>query len=103
LEDGRKNNGGHRTAGRKSKVDEDKKNFIFMQTIKQLHSKDNDDEAKVEFLKDLAQSERGKMFIAEHIFGKAPQEVKNTNLNLDEKDLTPEIAITIKKIMENDY
>lgn len=89
--------------GRPSKVDEEKKNFIFMQTIKQLHNKDNDDEAKVSFLKDLAQSERGKMFIAEHLFGKAPQEVKNTNLNLDEKDLTPEIARTIKKIMENDY
>lgn len=97
--DGRKNNGGHKTnGGRKRKADEEKANVIFVNALKQIYSKDEPEEAKIEFVKALAESQRGQIFIAEHIFGKAPQEVKNTNFNINEADLTPD---EVKRIQEN--
>ena len=89
--------------GRPTKVDEEKANQVFITALKQIYSKDIEDDAKVEFVKTLLDSQRGQIFVAEHVFGKAPQEVKNTNLNIDEKDLTPEVAAAIKSIMENKY
>ena len=89
--------------GRPTKVDEEKANQVFITALKQIYSKDIEDEAKVEFVKALLDNQRGQIFVAEHVFGKAPQEVKNTNLNIDEKDLTPEVAAAIKSIMENKY
>ena len=70
-EDRRKNNGGKRAgAGRPSKVDEDKTNNILLKAIKNVFSKDNNEEARVAMAEDLMTFERGKMFIAEHLFGK---------------------------------
>lgn len=75
--DNRKNNGGKRDgAGRKPKADEEKVNYIFLTALKQLHNKDTDDDAKIQFVKDLYDSQRGQIFIAEHLFGK-PKEVKH--------------------------
>lgn len=79
--DKRKNNGGHKTnGGRKSKSDEDKVNTIFVNALKDLYSKETDDEAKIHFIKEvLLDSQRGQLFVAEHIFGKAPQQIEQNN------------------------
>jgi hypothetical protein len=84
--DKRKNNGGHSTkgvAGRKPKADEEKANYIFLQAINKLYDLDNDDEAKTAFASDLLSFERGKMFVAEHLFGK-PKDKVETTLNVND-------------------
>jgi hypothetical protein len=84
MEDNRKNNGGHKTAGRKTKVEEAKVNNIFIQALKELYSKDTEEETKIAFVKNtLMDSQRGQLFIAEHIFGK-PKEIIETTHNLND-------------------
>lgn len=75
--DGRSKNGGARKgAGRKTKVEEEKANKVFLTALKELHNEDTNDGAKIAFVKVLYKSERGKIFIAEHVFGKAPQVIE---------------------------
>lgn len=62
--------GARKNAGRKSKADEEKVNEIFLTALGDLYDKETDDENKVEFAKELMKSDRGKQFIAEHLFGK---------------------------------
>ena len=69
--------GGKReNAGRKSKADEDKVNTIFSTALKQLYKKDTDDEAKIEFVKSLLDSQRGQIFVAGHVFGMPKNKVE---------------------------
>jgi len=103
-EDKRKNNGGHKSAGRKPKADEEKVNSLFISALKEMYDKETDDEAKIHFIKKtLMESQRGQLFIAEHIFGKAPQEIKQTNLNIDAKELTEEEIKRIQNALEDNY
>jgi len=83
MEDRRKNNGGHKTAGRKPKVEEQKVNTLFVNALKQLYNTEVDDEAKITFVKDtLLSSQRGQLFVAEHIFGKPKETIETThNIN----------------------
>jgi hypothetical protein len=83
MEDRRKNNGGHRTAGRKPKVEEQKVNNIFIQALKELYNKDTEEETKIAFVKNtLMESQRGQLFVAEHIFGKPKETIETThNIN----------------------
>ena len=76
AEDGRKNNGGNKSAGRKAKADEDKVNTIFSTALKQLYKKDTDDDAKIEFVKELLGSQRGQIFVAGHVFGMPKNKVE---------------------------
>lgn len=101
----KKQNGGKREgAGRKSVAKEQKVNEIFLSALKGLYSVDTDNEAKEKFVKDtLMDSQRGQIFIAEHLFGKAPQEVKQTNYNIDAKDLDEEEIKRIKETLNNAY
>lgn len=78
--------GKRKGAGRKPKVDEEKVNYIFLTALKQLHNKETDTEAKIEFVKDLYESQRGQIFIAEHIFGK-PKETVETTHNINDFDI----------------
>ena len=83
-EDKRKNNGGHKTAGRKSKADEQKVNTLFVNALKELYSEDNEESAKIKFIQStLMDSQRGQLFIAEHIFGK-PKDVSEVDLTVNE-------------------
>jgi len=79
--DKRKNNGGHspKGAGRPKKVDEEKVNALFLVALKRIHNKNEDDEAKVSFIEDLLTFYRGKMFVAEHIFGKPEVKIDATS------------------------
>jgi hypothetical protein len=69
--------------GRPSKVDEQKVNTIFVNALKELYNTETDDEAKKTFVKNtLMDSQRGQIFIAEHIFGKPKETVETThNIN----------------------
>jgi hypothetical protein len=77
--------GGKRTnAGRKPKVDEEKVNSIFINALKELYKTTSDDNAKTTFVKNvLMESQRGQIFIAEHIFGKPKETIEQTH-NLKE-------------------
>jgi hypothetical protein len=73
--------------GRPAKVEEEKVNNIFLTALKELYKKDTDDEAKVNFVKDvLLESQRGQLFIAEHLFGK-PKETIDQNVNINNFEL----------------
>lgn len=78
-------NGGKRAgAGRKSKADEQKVNTLFTTALKRLYKKDDEgdleaEEAKLRFIQELAASQRGQIFIAEHLFGKPKEIVHNTH------------------------
>jgi hypothetical protein len=69
--------------GRPSKVDEQKVNTIFVNALKELYNTETDEEAKITFVKNtLMDSQRGQIFIAEHIFGKPKETVETThNIN----------------------
>jgi hypothetical protein len=83
MEDKRKNNGGHKTAGRKPKVEEQKVNNIFLKALSELYNKETEEETKIAFVKNtLMESQRGQLFIAEHIFGKPKETIEAThNIN----------------------
>ena len=86
-----KESGGAREgAGRKPKVDEEKVNNLFISALKELYKKESDDEAKIHFIKDvLLESQRGQLFVAEHIFGKPKETIETTHnvSNFDIKDI----------------
>ena len=79
MADGNKNNKGtkgNKGGGRKTKADEDKVNTIFSTALKQLYKRDTDDEAKIEFVKSLLDSQRGQIFVAGHVFGMPKNKVE---------------------------
>ena len=85
--DEKKQRGGAReNAGRKSVADEQKVNEIFLNALKSLKSVETDNEAKIEFAKDLLNTQRGQIFIAEHLFGK-PKETIDQNVNINNFEL----------------
>jgi hypothetical protein len=76
-------------AGRKPIADEQKTNAIFIAAIKQVKNVETDEEARIELAKDLLTFERGKIFISEHLFGKAKETIES-NISLNDfsiKDL----------------
>ncbi len=90
--------------GRPPKADEEKVNNLFVNALKELYDKETEDEAKIYFIKNtLLESQRGQLFVAEHIFGKAPQEIKQTNFNIEAKDLDDEEIKRIKDALDNAY
>jgi hypothetical protein len=99
-----KRGGARPNAGRKPVAEEQKVNSLFVTALKELYDKETDDDAKTHFIKSvLLESQRGQLFIAEHIFGKAPQEIKQTNFNIEAKDLDEDEIKKIKDTLENAY
>jgi hypothetical protein len=79
-----KRGGAREGAGRKPVADEKKVNNIFLQALKELYNKDTDDDAKIIFVKDtLLSSQRGQLFVAEHIFGK-PKDIIEATHNVND-------------------
>lgn len=75
--DRRKFNGGHSTAGRKSIEDKAKANELFLSALNVIYKKDTADDDKIAFIVDLLGCQRGQIFVAEHLFGKAAEMVEN--------------------------
>jgi len=70
--------------GRPPKVEEEKVNNIFLKALGQLYNKETEEETKIEFVKTtLMDSQRGQLFIAEHIFGK-PKEIIEATHNVND-------------------
>ena len=76
---------GHKhSKGRPPKVEEEKVNNIFLKALGELYNKDTEEETKIAFVKNtLMDSQRGQLFIAEHIFGK-PKDIIETTHNLND-------------------
>ena len=93
VEDGRKNNGGKREgSGRPKKVTEELANTRILKALKGLYKQKENEENVNSFLLEFIPTERGQMFIAQHLLGK-PKEVTETIItNADDKPI-----IVIKK------
>ena len=79
-EDGRKNNGGVRpNSGRPKKLDEELANTRIMRGLKSLYNQEEEEDNVNEFLVGFIPTERGQMFIAQHLLGK-PKEVSETTV-----------------------
>lgn len=75
---------GHKLSkGRPTKVEEEKTNNILLTAIKQLKNVETDAEARIELAKELYSSQRGQLFIAEHLFGK-PKEIIEATHNVND-------------------
>ena len=73
--------------GRPPKADEEKVNNLFVNALKELYDKETEDEAKIYFIKNtLLESQRGQLFVAEHVFGK-PKETIETTHNVNNFDI----------------
>ena len=73
--------------GRPQKADEEKVNNLFVNALKELYNKETEDEAKIHFIKKtLLESQRGQLFVAEHVFGK-PKETIETTHNVNNFDI----------------
>ena len=103
--DKRRFNGGNRNAGRKTKIAEEHANKIFLSALKKLYGKETDEEAKIAFVVKLHNSERGKQFIAEHLFGKAPNQIdfNESNEPRRELELTLNEATAIANVLTEKY
>lgn len=73
-------------SGRKPKADEEKVNTIFSNALKTFYKVDTDTEAKEKLVHTLLESQRGQIFISEHLFGK-PKETIETTHNLNDFDI----------------
>ena len=78
----KKRGGAGRGQGRKPVASEKQVNEIFLTALKQIHKTDNDETAKVKFACNLLETERGRVFVAEHLFGK-PKETIDQTLTFD--------------------
>ena len=68
--------------GRKSKADEEKVNTLFANALKTFYKVDTDVQAKEKLVHTLLESQRGQIFISEHLFGKPKETVETThNIN----------------------
>ena len=82
MEEKKQNGGKREGAGRPTKADELKVNELFNKALKVLYKQDTDEDNKVSFIVDLLDSQRGQIFVAEHLFGKAKDTVETTlNVN----------------------
>lgn len=66
-------------SGRKSKADEEKVNTIFLNALKTFYKVDTDIEAKEKLVHTLLESQRGQIFISEHLFGKPKETIEATH------------------------
>ncbi len=60
-------------AGRKRKNAEIDANKLFSTALGRIYNTEEEEEAKIKFIQELSKTQRGMIFIAEHVFGKAPQ------------------------------
>ena len=82
--------GGARTnSGRKKKPHKELVNTIISSALSEIHNTETDIETKKEFIKELHTSQRGQLFLAEHLFGKPTTRVESLNLNFEVHSIKP--------------
>lgn len=82
MEEKKQRGGKREGAGRKPVMEEAKVNAMFASALRKLYEVKTDEEAKEIFIrKTLMESQRGQIFIAEHLFGK-PKETVDQNVTL---------------------
>ena len=80
--------GSREGAGRKSIADKDRAVNVMVRALKAIYNQEEEEDAKQAFVMTLMKSERGRIFIAEHVFGK-PTETINNNFSIaDNFDIT---------------
>jgi hypothetical protein len=82
--------GARKGAGRPSKADEEKANATFLNALKTVYSAATDEQAKELFVIGLLQEMRGKIFVAEHVFGKPKEYVQTEDVTAKVMTLTLE-------------
>jgi hypothetical protein len=78
-------------AGRKPVAEEKKVTELIIKALKGYHSVDTDEDAKIKFINDLYSTQRGQIFLAEHLFGK-PKETIDQNVTIDSFSLKDVIS-----------
>jgi hypothetical protein len=78
--------GAREGAGRKPVAEEKKVTELIIKALKGYHSVDTDEDAKVKFINDLYSTQRGQIFLAEHLFGK-PKETIDQTINVNQTDI----------------
>ena len=69
-------------SGRKTKVEEEKVNFTINNALKTFYNVATEEEAKEKLVHTLMESQRGQIFIAEHLLGKPKETIEQThNIN----------------------
>ncbi len=86
MEEKKSHGGARANAGAPRKAETEQSNIIFITALKEAKNVDNDLDARKEFAKELLTFERGKMFIAEHLFGK-PLQTIDSNVTVKDFDL----------------
>lgn len=81
--------GARQGAGRKPVAEEKKVTELIVKALKGYHSVDTDEEAKIKFIGDLYSTQRGQIFLAEHLFGKPKETIDTTHTinNFELKDI----------------
>jgi hypothetical protein len=81
--------GAREGAGRKPVAEEKKVTELIVKALKGYHSVDTDEEAKLKFIADLYSTQRGQIFLAEHLFGKPKETIDTTHTinNFELKDI----------------
>lgn len=75
---------GHKLSkGRPPKAEEEKVNTIFTNALKTFYNVETDEEAKQHLVHTLLTSQRGQIFVSEHLFGK-PKETIDNNVSISE-------------------
>lgn len=97
MEDGRKNNGGHKNSGRKPKADEIK----LIETMDAVLAPIEAWEALANKVKD-GDVQAQKTWL-NYRYGLPKQIVEQTNINIEEKDLTSDEIIRIKEKLNESY
>lgn len=106
AQDKRRNNGGHSTKPKRpddkrllKKSEKEKTSNIFLKALSEIHNTENDDDTKKAFAKDLLSFSRGKMFIANHLFG-VPD--KTVDVNVQSKpDLSHLSVDDLRQLMDD--
>ena len=92
----KKGKGGKREgAGRPSKIQEETKNFAFINAIKEKYKQSDDIQGITKFILELLESDRGKIWCADKFLGK-PKEIIDQTINSQDNQ------IEIKVIKKND-
>lgn len=78
---------GHKLSkGRPPKAEEEKVNTIFTNALKTFYNVETDEEAKQHLVHTLLTSQRGQIFVSEHLFGK-PKETIDQTINVNQTDI----------------